>query len=288
MNTNQGNNFGYNHNNLATTMADNSSPFNQSLYCEPNNSMKADSGLTYNLPSVPRKRSRDSMNELHPVTVPQKHSHLQDFQQNFPIQMHQQRLEIDQIIAQHTKKMRMELEERQKQQTRTLVSAIGQGVMKKLQEKDDHIQKMLRMNLALQDRVKNLFVENQLWKDLAQTNEATVMSLRCNLEQVLTQVSEDRHFPVAGNVDLAEEAESCGSSGHGEEVFARRRVGGNAPADGGVGNRMCRKCGERESCVLLLPCRHLCLCTVCGTTSQSTCPVCNASMNATVHVNVSD
>lgn len=185
----------------------------------------------------------------------------------------------------------MELEERQKQQTRTLVSAIGEGVMKKLQEKDDHIQKMLRMNLALQERVKNLFVENQLWKDLAQTNEATVMSLRCNLEQVLTQVSDDRHFPVPGNVDLAEEAESCGSSGHGEEgeeVFKRRRVVSDAPADGGVGNRMCRKCGERESCVLLLPCRHLCLCTVCGTTSQSTCPVCNASMNATVHVNVSD
>lgn len=293
MNTNQVYNYGYNDNNLGTmnfdgtTMADNLLPFNQSLYCEANNSMKAESGLTYNLPSVPRKRSRDSMNELHRVIVPQKQPRLQDFQHNLPIQMQQQRLEIDQIIAQHTKKMRMELEERQKQQTRTLVSAIGEGVMKKLQEKDDDIQKMLRMNLALQERVKNLFVENQLWKDLAQTNEATVMSLRCNLEQVLTQVSDDRHFPVAGNVDVAEEAESCGSSGHGgegEEVFRARRVVDDAPA----GNRMCRKCGERESCVLLLPCRHLCLCTVCGTTSQSTCPVCNASMNATVHVNVSD
>ncbi|KAL1833894.1 hypothetical protein ACET3Z_003545 [Daucus carota] len=292
MNTNQVNNYGYNDSNLGgmiyngTTMAENLLPFNQSIYCEPNNSMKAESGLTYNLPAVTRKRSRDSMSELHRVIMPQKHSNFPDFQSFLPVQMQQQHLEIDQIISQHTKKIRMELEERQKQQTRTFVSAIGEGVMKKLQEKDDHIQKMLRMNLALQERVKNLFVENQLWKDMAQTNEATVMSLRCNLEQVLTQVSGERHYPAAGNVD---EAESCGSSGHGEEgeeVFGRRRVGVDAPVDGG--NRMCRKCGERESCVLLLPCRHLCLCTVCGTTSQSTCPVCNASMNATVHVNVSD
>lgn len=177
-----------------------------------------------------------------------------------------------------TKKIRMEIEERQKQQARILVSAIGERVMKKLREKDEEIQKIAKLNHALQDRVKNLFVENQLWKDLAQTNEATVMSLRCNLEQVLTQVSDERQFVVQAN--LEEEAESCcgSSGGDDEEVSGRRRVG----------NKMCRKCGERESCVLLLPCRHLCLCTVCGTTSQSTCPVCNSSMTASVHVNLSD
>lgn len=177
-----------------------------------------------------------------------------------------------------TKKIRIEIEERQKQQARILVSAIGERVMKRLREKDEEIQKIAKLNHALQDRVKNLFVENQLWKDLAQTNEAAVMSLRCNLEQVLTQVSDERQYVVPGNVE--EEAESCCGScgGDEEEVSARRRVG----------NTMCRKCGERESCVLLLPCRHLCLCTVCGTTSQSTCPVCNSSMTATVHVNLSD
>lgn len=107
MHTNQLNNYGYTDTNLGamifhgTAMADSLLPFNQYLYCEPNNSVKAESGLTCNLPSVSRKRSRDSMNELHRVILPQKLSHLQDFQHNLPIQMHQQRLEIDQIIAQH-------------------------------------------------------------------------------------------------------------------------------------------------------------------------------------------
>lgn len=161
----------------------------------------------------------------------------------------------------------------------------------KLKEKDEHIQKMGKLNMALQERVKSLYVENQLWRDLAQTNEATAMSLRCNLEQVLAQVSNER-FP-AGGAAVAEEAESCcgsndcGRDGEGEEeVVGQRRTLARAEEVGG-GNRVCRICGERESCVLLLPCRHLCLCTSCGTTLQSTCPVCNSSMNATVHVNMS-
>lgn len=97
---NQGNNYGYNENNFGT-MAENLLPFNQSVI-EAKNSMKSESGLTYNnFPSAPRKRSRDSMNEFNRVIVPQQHSHLHDFEQNFPIQIQQQQLEIDQIIEQH-------------------------------------------------------------------------------------------------------------------------------------------------------------------------------------------
>ena len=109
MNTNQVNNYGYNDSNLGgmiyngTTMAENLLPFNQSIYCEPNNSMKAESGLTYNLPAVTRKRSRDSMSELHRVIMPQKHSNFPDFQSFLPVQMQQQHLEIDQIISQHVR-----------------------------------------------------------------------------------------------------------------------------------------------------------------------------------------
>lgn len=100
MNLNQGNNYGYD--NSFGTMAEDLLPFNQSVI-EAKNSMKAESGLTYNnFPSAPRKRSRDSMNELNRVIVPQQHSHIYELEQNFPMQMQrQQQLEIDQIIAQH-------------------------------------------------------------------------------------------------------------------------------------------------------------------------------------------
>lgn len=155
--------------------------------------------------------------------------------------------------------------------------------MKKLKEKDEQIQRMGKLNLVLQERVKSLYVENQLWRDLAQTNEATANSLRSNLEQVLQHVGggEERI-----SYAVEDDAESCcGSSdgGGGRDAEAQYKEEGNG------GDRRCRMCGERESCVLLLPCRHLCLCSVCGSGPQQlpSCPVCNSVMTATLHVNMS-
>ncbi|XP_022738966.1 BOI-related E3 ubiquitin-protein ligase 1-like [Durio zibethinus] len=73
---------------------------------------------------------------------------------------------------------------------------------------------MEKLNWVLRERVKSLYEENQLWRDLAQTNEATTNSLRTNLEQVLVHVGEERHVSGEGTaVALADDAESsCGSS----------------------------------------------------------------------------
>ena len=163
-----------------------------------------------------------------------------------------------------------------------LVSAIQESVMKKLKEKDEEMQRMGKLNWVLQERVKSLYVENQIWRDLAQTNEATANSLRSNLEQVLAHVSEERHVSGGGGATVADDAESsCGSSDHGRYTLA----GGEEEVV--KDSRMCKKCGERESSVLLLPCRHLCLCTMCGSTLLGTCPVCDSVMNGSVHVNLS-
>ncbi|THG17446.1 hypothetical protein TEA_006836 [Camellia sinensis var. sinensis] len=204
--------------------------------------------------------------------VPQ--SELSSFlgREDIPLQIHQQQLDIDFVVAQHAKKIRLELEERQKQQARMLVSAIGEGIKKKLIEKDEQIQRMGKLNWVLQERVNNLYLESQLWKDLAQSNEATANSLRTNLHQVLAHVADGGRAAVAETDD----AESCCGSNEKEEEGGERRevvvVGG-----GGGGGGMCRKCGERESRVVLLPCRHLCLCSGCGSTLIHTCPALNES-----------
>ncbi|MCE2055185.1 protein binding zinc ion binding [Datura stramonium] len=267
------------------------------LPIQPKTSVNTDSGLTFNLPTndvAPRKRSRDSFNHhFTSFSTPQKPctglSQIPSFVGDDVSPLVQQyQLDINSIISHHTKKIRLELEEQQKQQARMLVVAIGERVMKKMKEKDEQIQRMGKMNLVLQERVKNLYLENQLWRDLAQTNEATANSLRSNLEQVLAHVTDDRLS--AGAVE--EDVESCcGSSDHhGGEEEEVRTLAGDAQDKGSSkskSNRTCRRCGERESCVLLLPCRHLCLCTVCGSTLHHACPVCNSNMNATVHVNMS-
>ncbi|OMP11512.1 Zinc finger, RING/FYVE/PHD-type [Corchorus capsularis] len=267
---------------------------------------KADSGLTYNIPvSAPRKRPRDSfINGFDSYPVSQKNKFSSVLDDDVFSQIQQQQQEIDRFLAEHTEKVRMELEERRKRQSRMLITAIQEGVMKKLKEKDEEIQRMGKLNWVLQERVKSLYVENQLWRDLAQTNEATANSLRTNLEQVLAHVSEERHVSgggataAAAAAALADDAESsCGSSDEGwrKVVVPPQQQGrcggesGGAAQDKAVvgNNRKCRKCGEKESSVLLLPCRHLCLCTNCGSTLVGNCPVCDSVTNASVHVNMS-
>ncbi|XP_039004540.1 BOI-related E3 ubiquitin-protein ligase 1-like isoform X2 [Hibiscus syriacus] len=276
-------------------------PLNQPFFCDPISAKtsinKVDSGLKYNM-NIPvsstRKRPRDSfVNGLDSYPVSQKSklsgfSFVMDDDVVSQIQLQQQ--EIERFIVEHTEKVRFELEERRKSQSRMLIKAIQEGVIKKLMEKEEEMQRMGKLNWILQERVKSLYVENQLWRDLAQTNEATAKSLRTNLEQILVHVSEERHVSGGGAAALADDAESsCGSSDEGwrKVLLPQPHVSGGGCAAVGNNNRKCRKCGEMESSVLLLPCRHLCLCTACGSALVGTCPVCDSITNARVHVNMS-
>lgn len=265
--------------NLATPMPESLLPFYQNVVCDEKTSMRTDSGLTYNFPE-PRKRQRNS---IHSYSVPnQKINGLPEFvDRDMFLQMQQQQSDIDSFIAEHAEKLRLELLEQQKRQSRVLLSAMGGIMEKNLKEKEEEIQRLCKLNWALQDRVRNLCVENQILRDLAQSNEATANLLRTNLERVLAHASQDRRCDGGGTTEDAESC--CGSSGSGEGEGGED-VKGNGNSN--CRNRMCRKCGVEESCVLLLPCRHLCLCTVCGSTLHI-CPVCNASMTASVHVNMS-
>ncbi|CAA3017112.1 Hypothetical predicted protein, partial [Olea europaea subsp. europaea] len=204
---------------LASSVPETLLPIYQSFYSAPaKSSVYTDSGLTYNLPAALRKRSRESMNQLYATSnfgAPQKNNGISQFpcfvgEETLP-QIQQYQLEMDSIISQHTKKIKLELGDKQKQQARSLLSALEEGVMNKLKEKEDQLQRTGKTNLFLQERVKSLFMENQLWRNLAQTNEATAKSLRTNLEQVLAHVSDERLLGGAavGRRVEEEDVESC-------------------------------------------------------------------------------
>lgn len=229
--------------------------------------IKSDSGLTYAAVPASRKRSRDALN--YPVAgVHSNRGNSYSFLgEDLSVHFLQQQLEIDQLIAQHTEKVRTEIEDRRKRYCRR----IEQNMVKKLKAKEEEIIKIGKMNFALEERVKSLCFENQILKEMAQTNEATANALRFNLEHVLAQHR-------GGEAAVADDAQSsCGSA------LAESRSNRD---DEKSSRRTCRWCGKEESCVLLLPCRHLCLCTACSS-SLLTCPVCSSAKTATVHVNIS-
>lgn len=262
---------------LAGAMPETLPPFYQSLDCNLGSTKpvmnKADSGISNIVDQ--RKRPGDSINQFDDFVVPQKRnriSMLPSFlDQELIFQAQQQQSEIDRFLAQHAEKVRLELED----QRRVLMSAFQEIFTKKLKEKDEEIQRMRKVNWVLLERVKSLSAENQIWRDLAQNNEATANTLRSNLEQVLAHAGED-----------SDAESSCGSNDLGRCTLAEEAKGVKDTAVVSGGQRMCRKCGARESRVLSLPCRHLCLCTACASSLRD-CPVCNSVMNATVHVNFS-
>lgn len=182
-------------------------------------------------------------------------------------------------------RVRFEIEEKRKRQARTIMEAIEHGLVKRLRVKEEERERIGKINHALEERVKSLSIENQIWRDLAQSNEATANNLRTNLEQVLAQVKVSGAGLVNVNENDDDDAQSCCGSSAGDEETVRRTVVEEAH-DKAVKGRMCRNCGEEESCVLLLPCRHLCLCGICGS-SVHTCPICRSPKNASVHVNMS-
>ncbi|KAI3675682.1 hypothetical protein L1987_85274 [Smallanthus sonchifolius] len=258
--------------------------------------LKAESGLTCSLP-VSRKRTRDcsdinalmsfvNMNQI------QRCGAYTFLGEDISMQIQQQQLEIDQFIAHHTDKVRLDIEERRKRNSRRLIAAVEEGITKRLRAKEEEIVKIAKLNWALEEKVKSLCVENQIWCELAQTSEATANALRSNLKQVLEQVVHDeyRHRSTTACVDdaaaLAEDAQSCCESNNEEKRRLIDQDNMNDDCTSINSNRLCKKCGQEESCVLLLPCRHLCLCTVCAS-SVDTCPVCKSTKNISVHVNMS-
>ncbi|KAG0466167.1 hypothetical protein HPP92_017747 [Vanilla planifolia] len=191
-------------------------------------------------------------------------------------QLNQQMLDLDNLIIQHTERMRAELAERRKSYARHLEAALEHGISKRLKAKDDEIEKVKKLNLAMEERIRSLCAENQIWRELAQTNEATANLLRTNLEQLLAaQMRVKEEQQRCDDTSATDDAESCCC---GENDDREAAASAKPPA------RSCRRCGEREASVLLLPCRHLCLCPGCSSAADS-CPVCNCFKSGSVNNN---
>ncbi|XP_020593266.1 BOI-related E3 ubiquitin-protein ligase 1-like [Phalaenopsis equestris] len=159
----------------------------------------------------------------------------------------------------------------------SFVSIIESELLKKLHDKDLEIESINRKNRELADRIRLAAAEAQTWQQRAKYNESIVHTLQSSLQQVMAQ----------GVVAAAAKngREGCGDS----EVDSASSSGLNFYKDGGHSKmplkRACKACRERESCMLMLPCRHMCLCRICDGIVDG-CPICFTRKTASVEVNM--
>ncbi|KAL0925612.1 hypothetical protein M5K25_003972 [Dendrobium thyrsiflorum] len=167
----------------------------------------------------------------------------------------------------------------QQRQLFSFVSMVEAELSRKLHNKDLEIESINRKNRELADQIRQATVEAQTWQQRAKYNESIVQALQSSFQQLMDQGA------VAAAANHGREG--CGDS---EVVDSAASFGLNSVMDGGHWQmslkRACKACKGRESRMLLLPCRHLCLCRSCDGMVDA-CPVCFIRKTASVEVNMS-
>ncbi|XP_022155494.1 BOI-related E3 ubiquitin-protein ligase 1-like [Momordica charantia] len=190
---------------------------------------------------------------------------------DFASHIKQQRDEIDQILQAQEEELRRALAEKRQRHFRELVGAAEETAARKLREKETEVEKATRRNAELEARAARVSMEAQAWQAKARAQEAAAAALQAQLQQAVMRGAGMGGGGEGGGdctVGAAEDAESA-------YVDPERVAAGSGPS--------CKVCRKRVASVVLLPCRHLCVCTDCDQVVRA-CPICRAFRNSSVEV----
>lgn len=194
---------------------------------------------------------------------------------NFKVEFERQKEEFDHYIRIQEENITKGVRELRQRHTAAFLSAVEKGVGKKLHEKDLELENMNRKNKELEERIKQVTAEVQSWHYRAKYNESVVNVLKSNLQQVMAQ-------------GAMQGKEGCGDSEVDDAASYTNQnhlslVDGFGTS-GVMRNQMtCKSCKIKEVSILLLPCKHLCLCKDCAA-FIGVCPLCNMTRNGLVQV----
>lgn len=184
---------------------------------------------------------------------------LNDF---FASHIKQQLHEIDHFLQVQGEQLRRTLEEKRKRHYHALIGAMEESRARRLREKETEVEKASRRNTELEARASQLIAEARAWQVKACEQEVTAATLQAQLQQAMMNGS----------------GMSGGEAEDGESVY----VDPDRVVDS-TGRPSCKGCGKRLASLVLLPCRHLCLCIECDVEAQC-CPLCRSIRTSSVEV----
>ncbi|KAG9445577.1 hypothetical protein H6P81_011705 [Aristolochia fimbriata] len=156
------------------------------------------------------------------------------------------------------------------------LNVIEKGVGRKVLDKEIQIDNMNRKNRELFEKIKQVAAEAQSWHYRAKYSESVVNVLKNNLKQAIAQGA-DQTKEGCGDSEVDDAASSFDCDGIPGKLNASQST--RALKD----QMTCRACKTKEVCLLLLPCRHLCLCKDCEEFIE-VCPMCQCMKTASVQV----
>uniref|UniRef100_A0A0D6R9G3 RING-type domain-containing protein n=1 Tax=Araucaria cunninghamii TaxID=56994 RepID=A0A0D6R9G3_ARACU len=203
-------------------------------------------------------------------------------------EMERQKGEFEHYMRVQEEQLAQALKEMKQRHMSSFLTAIQEGLVRKMREKDAEIENANIKNKELMEKIKHISLEAQSWHNRAKYNEAMVNALRTNLQHAVAQ-SREQSREGCGDSEVDDAASShCGDNNNNNgsnnlsDVHARIAKENKELKE----QRSCRICRNNDVSILLLPCRHLCLCKDCES-MLDVCPLCRSLKSASVQVYMS-
>ncbi|CAI9775596.1 unnamed protein product [Fraxinus pennsylvanica] len=183
--------------------------------------------------------------------------------QNLSHYVKQQRNELQHLLQAQGEQVRHKLAETRKRHYSALLQAAEDSAAQRLREKEAELEKEAQLNSDLEARAAQLNAEVKTWQARAREQEVTAAMLQAQLQQAMKGHHVRKLGCAVGDVDDAESA----------FIDPDRVVELTGPS--------CRGCRRRDASVVVLPCRHFCLCRECDSMAQI-CPICYSYRSSSV------
>ncbi|CAH9086647.1 unnamed protein product [Cuscuta europaea] len=193
----------------------------------------------------------------------------------------QQRDEIELYLRAQGEQLRRTLEEKRQRYYRALLGAAEESAVRRLKEKDADVEKARRRNIELEARAAKLSAEAQAWQARAREQEITAVALQAQLQHALVNGGGGGRAGCGSHLPERNDGSGQGcAGGDAEDAESAYIDPDRVEASAGTS---CRTCRKRVAAVVLLPCRHLCLCVQCDAVCM-TCPLCQCVKSSSVEV----
>ncbi|CAN8302767.1 unnamed protein product [Cochlearia groenlandica] len=179
-------------------------------------------------------------------------------------ELQRQDAEINRFLKIQEDQLRHAILDKIQSTQRKTVFLMDKIVVERLREKDEELEMINRKNNGLELRIEQLTIEAEAWQQRANYNEDMIAALNYNLERVHYGRARESIVEGCGDSEV-DDISSCFINGINNKKKTMTTT-----------EMMCRFCGVKEVCMLLLPCKHMCLCKDCEK-KLSTCPLCQSS-----------
>nr|XP_043606433.1 probable BOI-related E3 ubiquitin-protein ligase 2 [Erigeron canadensis] len=182
-------------------------------------------------------------------------------------ELRRQDAEIDRFMKIQADRLRQAVLEKVQANQLQIISCVEDKYIQKLREKEAEVENINKKNIELELQVEQLAMEAGTWQQRAKYNENMINTLKFNLQQVYTQGKDSKEG--CGDSEVDDTASCCNGRAIDFHLLCK--------SNNGIREMMtCKVCRVNEVCMLLLPCKHLCLCKECES-KVSMCPLCQCS-----------